>query len=156
MKKMFTTKSLRFGAVLMVLMCSVVFAGRLSAQAPVNDKLVGTNQSSILQGQAIAKQQHNWVTEQDAIAILQNAIEQGAKQLATLLPGSPQYQNLVFHITYYKLINNLLLQGNTTQSSVQLALDEMTAYGYGTDAPSQFTKNHLLNLYLEAVSMLAF
>lgn len=156
MKNMFTTKCLRFGVMLLALMCSLIFTGQLSAQSPVNDKLVGANQSSILQGQPIAKQQHNWVSEQDAIAIMQNAIANSDKQLATLLPGSPQYQNLLFHLTYYKLINNLLIEGNTTQNSVQLALDEMTAYGYGTDASSQFTKNHLLNLYLEVVAMLAF
>ena len=156
MKRTFTRYGVQSIAALFFLVCGMLLSNRATAQAPVQNTTIAANQSAVLQGHSVSKEQHNWVTENDALAILENAIATSADQLSLLLPVSPQYKNLMFHITYYKLILGLLEEGKTTQQAVQLALDQMNAAGYAIDAGGNFNKNDLLNLYTEAVDMLAF
>lgn len=153
MKQTYSKRNWRMLVTALVVLGGLFAASSAKAQV---DQVSGYYPSSVILDPSLLTQQHNWVVENDAIAILENAVNNAAAQLPLYLQGSPQYLNLVFHITYYKIMLDLLEKGNTTQYSAQHGIDLMTGEGYGLDAGGTFTKADLNALYLEAVDMLSY
>ncbi len=153
MKQTYSKRNLRMLVTALVVVAGLFAASTATAQA--STYIYGNYPSSVILDPSLLTQQHNWVVENDALAILENAVDQAAAQLPLHLQGSPQHQNLMFHITYYKIMLDLLEKGNTTEYSAQHGIDLMTGEGYGLDAGSPFTKADLNALYLEAVDMLS-
>ncbi|MDX2134560.1 MAG: hypothetical protein SFV52_07230 [Saprospiraceae bacterium] len=146
MKQTIKTRIFRVLSVALFLLGGLLAAGRAEAQTAILD--------DITLGQHPGQP---WVSVGEAMTILEGTIEASAVQLGFLTPGTTPYENLLFHITYYKLILHQLEGSATVPNSVLTGLDEMmTVEGYATDVNPAFTTNSLRNVYGEAVDLLTY
>jgi hypothetical protein len=93
----------------------------------------------------------NWLTEQEALAVLQVEVQNLAQNLQVLVPGSQGYINTEMHIRYYKEIYRQIDGGSVVPDAVRNALGAVTNSN-GSTVPS---KTLLGLLYDEAVDLLS-
>ncbi|TNE52305.1 MAG: hypothetical protein EP344_15825 [Bacteroidetes bacterium] len=138
MKKAMVKRGLRvFSAVFILFGTLLLTATRADAQG-LDD----------MQGQNL-----NWVSEAEAMVVLEAQMELLGNDLAVLTPGTPTYNDILNHFTYYKLIYSELEDGQTT---TKLATDKnllnvSMANGSQDTAPIPVNLNQL---YSDAVALL--
>lgn len=97
-------------------------------------------------------QSFNWMTEPQATAQLNTEIDQMSLDIQGFVPGSPQYDNLLNHITYYKLILESIESGTIVETAVNESLGHVNDQ---FNAGDQFlSKNQLVVLFNDAVILL--
>ena len=96
----------------------------------------------------------NWVTESEAIAILNSNVDQIAINLGNLIPGSQAYNNAVYHLSYYKWVSQEIQHGTVVPQAVIRGLG-----AYGPSGPTDAASNPPAvsnTLYNDIVSLLTF
>ncbi|MDX2135898.1 MAG: hypothetical protein SFV52_14005 [Saprospiraceae bacterium] len=126
-----------------VLTMFFVFGGLLLTNRAEAQKVVVTNQ------QAAPQQQQNWLTEQDAKSVLETEMSSLKDQLQNLTPGTPTYNNVYVHLSFFLGIYQDIDAGSTVSQAVaaSLAFDDVVM--------AQVSKSTRDALYDEAVDLLS-
>ncbi len=139
MKKFMLKTRLHFLAVVLVFFGAMLFS---STEAQAQNTDIPINQSQNL----------TWVSESEAMSLLENQLIVLENSLAGLVPGSPAYIDAVNHFVYYKLIYTDIEGGLSTEQSTNTNLFNVpNENGTKDDAPSQINLNQL---YADAVGLL--
>lgn len=106
--------------------------------------------------QGVVNDNLNWKTVPQSIQIMYDQINQLDGEMAGLTPGSPAYENVFNHLTYYKLIYDSLEGGATVPAAVQtnLALVDMNTTASNPASPSVHDQTLYDQLLADAVTLL--
>jgi len=86
----------------------------------------------------------NWKTAFEAMQILDGQINQLDGEIAGLIPGTPAYENVFNHLTYYKLIYNSLEDGVAVPEAVNTNIGVVDINTADSDPQSPVTFDQLL------------
>lgn len=140
MKKAMAKHLLRLFAALFVLFSTWTFSATEAAAQATDIALL--NQSQNL----------NWVSEAEAMAVLEAQLITLADQLAAQPQGSQAYKNILNHLVYYKLIYNDIESGVSTMLATNGNLINVSSQNNSKDDAS--SPINLNQLYLDAVGLL--
>ncbi len=140
MKKAMAKHLLRLFAALFVLFSTWTFSATEAAAQATDIALL--NQSQNL----------NWVSEAEAMAVLEAQLITLADQLAAQPQGSQAYKNILNHLVYYKLIYNDIESGVSTMLATNGNLMNVSSQNNSKDDAS--SPINLNQLYLDAVGLL--
>lgn len=87
----------------------------------------------------------DWKTAPEAMQILNDQINQLDVQIAGLTPGTPAYQDVFNHLTYYKLIYVSLEDGVSVGEAVNGNLYAVETGALDSDPQTPVTFDQLLN-----------
>ncbi len=94
-----------------------------------------------------------WISEAEAMTVLESQISALANSLPGLLPGSGAYNNALNHLVYYKLIFSGIETGLSTQESANTNLLNVPNENGSQDGSAPIPVN-LNQLYSDAVGLL--
>lgn len=106
--------------------------------------------------QGVVQDNLDWKTVSQSIQIMADQINQLDGEMAGLTPGSPTYENVFNHLTYYKLIYDSLEGGATVPAAVQtnLALVDMNTTASNPSSPTVHDQALYDQLLIDAVALL--
>ena len=101
--------------------------------------------------QSVPSDNLDWKTATESMQILDAMVAQLDGEMANLTPGTPAYQNVYNHRTYYKMINGSLRDNQTVPDAVQ---SNVFLVDTGLTDASPATKTTLQQLLDDAVALL--
>lgn len=145
MKKSMANQGLRWLVAAFVLVGVWMFSATETKAQTQSTDIVLMNQSQNL----------NWLTETEAMGVLENLVATLANTLSTLTPGTPAYNDALNHLTYYKLIYNDIENGSSTMLATNTNLFNVTSEN-GITRDDTAASVNLNQLYQDALALLTF
>jgi len=135
MNRTFAKRSFQAMLTMLIVLGGMLLSNRVEAQQVSTTTVVG------------APQQQQWLTEQEALAVLVTEMSGLKDQLQYLTPGTPDYINVENHITYFLSLYYGIEGGVSVPDAVGSSLSNNAA-------TSTLSKSQLNGLYNEAVDLL--
>lgn len=101
--------------------------------------------------QVLGAEHLDWKSSTEAVQVLETTIVQLDGQLLVLTPGTPAHENVLNHMTYYKLIHGSLEDGASVAEAVA---NNLHSVGLSTTDDNPQTQADYTLLYEDAVALL--
>ena len=140
MNRTFAKRSFQAMLTMLIVLGGMLLTNRVEAQQVSTTTVVG------------ASQQQQWLTEQEALAVLATEMASLKDQLQNLTPGTPAYINVENHLTYFINLYYSIEGGMPVPDAVG---NSISANALASSAPAKtISKAELNGLYNEAVDLL--
>lgn len=140
MNRTFAKRSFQAMLTMLIVLGGMMLSNRVEAQQVSTTTVVG------------ASQQQQWLTEQEALAVLITEMAGLKGQLQNLTPGTPAYINVENHLTYFINLYYSIEGGMPVPDAVG---NSIATNSLASSAPTKtISKAELNGLYNEAVDLL--